>query len=86
MTLLTEGEAAKRWCPFVRLPADHVGGGINRDTKGNTSRAYCIGSACMAWRTAETAEFKIKAEDAFRKYGTRLVSDTGFCGLAGRPS
>lgn len=63
MTLLTERDAALRWCPFARV-ALHAGSGgatANRHpSDGSTDHRHnppaiedetrCIGSRCMAWR------------------------------------
>ena len=65
MTAYTEAEAKTKWCPFVRLMVNS--GGVlgdspphNRVLLFNVAKddnipeaAYCIASACMAWRTGD---------------------------------
>ena len=95
MTLLTEQEAREKWCPFAR----YSGSGFDCPSANRWKQAApesephalnpipcrCIASQCMAWRTGETAEFKRAADHEYQQSGKRLTSDTGFCGLAGRP-
>jgi hypothetical protein len=85
MMLLTEDEARRRWCPFARSLAmlRSAPVAVNRHGDSLVPGSYCIGSACMAWRTAETPELTL-ADDAFLKRSKRRVANTGFCGLAGR--
>lgn len=76
---MTEDEAKKKWCPFVRLCVKGQSAG-NRygDENGtieNPSSCRCIGSDCMAWRWADgmpsiTGKPKNMCE--------------GYCGLAGK--
>jgi hypothetical protein len=75
----TEDEAKAKWCPMVRLSADHVGGGINRDTKGNTSRANCIASGCMSWRWHVEPRGLAAALQPTK-------FERGYCGEFGEPS
>lgn len=68
---MTEDEAKKKWCPFVRI-AD-IDGALNnrckpvmeeRTTVGQASG--CIGSACMAWREIKPTGLKfIPCDDQF---------------------
>lgn len=44
---------------------------------------HCIGSACMAWRSAEITRKIDGGGYTLSTYKTRTV---GFCGLAGQPS
>lgn len=87
---MTEADAKTKWCPFSRfgvidtVAPNRFGAGSEGSFAEIACR--CIGSACMAWRKRETAEFSAKAEAEFRKTGRRLEPDTGYCGLAGRPS
>ena len=63
MNLLTEKEAATKWCPFVRIvsqsTADPYKGLINIlvDNRAFTPTGLincnCIATQCMAWRTAK---------------------------------
>jgi hypothetical protein len=81
MSGLTEAEAKKRWCPFARAPGNYAYGlpTNNRNERGGpTARAKCIGSDCMAWRW-------IDAEVEFQRTGTHQPTNTGYCGLAGKP-
>lgn len=52
-TNLTDDEAAKRWCPFVRLGV-YAGSGavaVNRHPEPLIEAdMMCRGSRCMAWR------------------------------------
>lgn len=47
MNLLTEDEAKAKWCPLVRAGRE---AGCNRSEVDFGATAYCIASACMAWR------------------------------------
>lgn len=51
---MTELEAAKKWCPFVRN--DYKANGGNRGQHGCVQIAPCIGSHCMAWRWRTTTK------------------------------
>jgi hypothetical protein len=76
-----------KWCPFARLDGDarnqEIVGGVNHPA------AFCIASACMAWRGQETAIFKKMADAEFKASGVRLTPHSGeiegYCGLAGQP-
>lgn len=87
--MITESAAKTKWCPFARGVNERDSATPTTINRGNMGRpdvdCLCIALECMAWRQAETAEFKRKADETFRKYGTRLVADTGYCGLAGSP-
>lgn len=69
---LTETEARKKWCPFVRLsdigyPAFNREKRHAHDPELNPENCGCIASECMAWRWVDGYEL-------------------GFCGLAaGKP-
>jgi hypothetical protein len=70
--LLTEKEAAMRWCPFTRTYAEpghlEVGAIATAVNRGPTyDPCRCLGSGCMAWRWSD-------ADSAFGKVGE--------CGLA----
>ena len=74
MSLLTEEEAKKRWCPFVRYTSVR-GVGINRwtdegDDNFNPNATRCLASKCMAWRDVP---------DPYER------DKRGYCGLAGKP-
>lgn len=49
---MTEPEARKKWCPLTRVGNE---AGCNRSHNDFGSTAFCIGSACMAWRFDEAA-------------------------------
>jgi hypothetical protein len=81
---MTEDEAKTKWCPYARTvmewdPPVRVVGPFNRDDivegSGSTSdiisKALCIGSACMAWRSVVPL---VNDKELH-----------GFCGLAGKP-
>lgn len=46
--LLTEDEARKKWCPFVRALNSSMPAAYNR-RNNDTAGSLCIASACMAW-------------------------------------
>ena len=73
---MTEDEARTKWCPHARIEGD----GRNMEiVNGHTVPAvFCIGSACMAWRTVPKI---YEAPD-----GTLRDREDGFCGLAGMPA
>jgi len=53
--LLTETQAAKKWCPHVRFAFGDDDSAANRwesvsETLLAPSKCQCIGSDCMAWR------------------------------------
>jgi len=74
---MTESEAKKRWCPFVRMHSPGSGA-CNRETQTPDMQYYkCIASGCMAWRDDEVAN-QI-ARSVMENEGH------GFCGLAGKP-
>lgn len=97
--MMTEQEAATRWCPFARVArvettnqgasASVVVGGVNRDALGKSSNPIascrCIASACMAWRWLYDAKPKLDAKG--RRTGRETVtrSESGYCGIAGKP-
>ena len=73
---MTEAEAKKKWCPFVRVPvtggeSNTIAGNREGDGSWNWKAFKCIGSDCMAWRIDRTMPGP-------RKYG--------YCGLAGKNS
>lgn len=78
---MTEKEAKRKWCPFVRVFETKDGDQwSNRPDAGFASDAYCMGSGCMAWRWSVVTN----------KHGDRVRSDetdtpVGYCGLASKP-
>lgn len=76
---MTEEEAKTKWCfAAKRVPyasareADEIAlRGIDPDYEREMAAQWpCIASACMAWRTENTADG---------------LYQVGYCGLAGRP-
>jgi hypothetical protein len=83
MTLLTEDEATKRWCPFVRITGVKFGVPFAHNRlEGGPPLGRCIGASCMAWR-GEPPVF-VPAEAMTPELLARELR--GYCGLAGRPS
>lgn len=78
----TEQDAKAMWCPFTRIGDINLGGVANRPDASTN----CIASGCLMWRKIETTAFKLEADAEFKKTGARFSSDTGYCGLAGKPS
>jgi hypothetical protein len=65
MTILTEEEAKKRWCPFSRVATTNANSpswnrlsGRQKEngplTMQTPEATLCIGSQCMAWRWSVT--------------------------------
>ena len=53
---MTEEEAEKRWCPFVRASGSLNGQAVTINRAGNDiTNATCISSECMAWRETKVA-------------------------------
>lgn len=69
---MKEADARKLICPFNPFPFSA------------TTATRCLGSECMAWASSESAEFKKRSDDEYRRNGLRLISDEGFCKLIGR--
>ncbi len=72
---MTEEEAKTKWCPFalqIWKAADNNDLSMNRDGTG-VPTAFCLGSACMAWRWSAFAEGEEHAGNVH-----------GYCGLAGK--
>lgn len=71
--MVSEVEAAKKWCPFARIgDADLRWISVNRIVRedlneGLPESARCVGSDCMAWRAPWMGLFG------------------GYCGLARQP-
>lgn len=82
---MTEEEARKKWCPFVRIVNSYgiAIGNRNISRKSQTPRMCCIASECMAWRwkVAPLPARKNDIGEDIPAFGGR-----GFCGLAGNPS
>jgi hypothetical protein len=79
---MTEDEARKMWCPFVRVadsldatpPAANCTAGPDADRTPDW--ASCVGSLCMAWRLKEPLTVH-----EIEYYGGKAQ---GYCGLAGK--
>lgn len=69
--IMTEEEAKKKWCPFVRLtvgviegkggqltPAFNRFGSVETGLTENPVDCRCIASECMAWRWARIEEVR----------------------------
>lgn len=73
---VTEEQARKKWCPFVRVEGNNRL--YNTTTDGFDAEhrfQHCIGSMCMAWRVFS---FSYAREEA-------APERHGYCGLAGKP-
>lgn len=77
--MLTEEEAATRWCPQSRI-IDH-GGIIHANTSVGDS-LNCCGSGCMAWRWQPALSVTLW-DGGYKEQ--RVDRKEGYCGLAGRP-
>lgn len=80
---MTEQEAKTKWCPAFR-GNDH---GVNRPHEliTDAGHGFCIGSACMAWRTKTWTE-EIHSEPSATSIGVRYEHRAdSWCGLAGKP-
>lgn len=74
MTLLTEKEAAEKWCPL---------------TFNLSSSDMCVGSRCMAWRVKgkrhdESCETVVFARKASVPKCTCAPQAIGYCGAFGK--
>lgn len=90
--MLTEQEAAERWCPFVRYRAAYDDTASNRWKQSapadqpdalNPIACRCIGSACMAWRWESRPDRSVSAGQGVRLDVMPPTSHRGYCGLAG---
>lgn len=93
---LTEDQARTKWCPAVRGWGNQDGSYCNRPVVGedgghmSSAKTLCIASDCMAWRKLTvwidraTNEPAIPGVTAIGALEERY-SDTGYCGLAGKP-
>ena len=92
---LTEAEARKKWCPFVRARDFWDGSACSGnadafDEKTSDSADYsrnpldsrCIASECMAWRWGDGV--LDSADSGGGAPGTK-GNDVGYCGIAGKP-
>ena len=82
--IVTEKEAAEKWCPHVRVTEAGSGDGsswnrLNAEPALDLHATKCIGSACMSWR-------RIRTHVKDPAGGPDLIESTdtyGMCGLAG---
>lgn len=75
---MIEEEAKTKWCPFARQVWKAEAGAdlsMNRDGAGNPT-AFCIASACMAWRQSHPKETREDHSGAGGYMAKRAV-DTG---------
>lgn len=83
---MTEEEASKRWCPFVRqaCPTRYTDGDVRVEVinRYDTGRPLgnCLGSECMQWRWHKDEEDRV-----FRQRNDSPEPMQGYCGLAGVP-
>ena len=82
--MLTEKEAAQRWCPVVRSRTVVTNGPA--DVESALRSINCIGSRCMAWRGEVVDRERPPPESVYQDLGpaTEKVR-VGYCGLAGKP-
>lgn len=81
---MTIDEAKTKWCPLSRVTATSAedGSSWNRfnypvdETPVPKSGEFCIGSACMVWRSKESRAIVMGEERIYN-------ADSGYCGLAG---
>jgi len=86
---MTEDQARKKWCPFVRFnfppipDSDGMERWNNRDAHvgSGQSEAACIASDCAAWRWKMT-RMQAAQQRAISNSG---AEESGYCGLAGKP-
>lgn len=98
---LPEEDAKTKWCPFTRVAASATEWHTNRPSHADVDRAQfdmCVGSACMAWRTAYMTQDERKRhihdQITLGRTNDEAVSALnrmeeaarpGYCGLAGKP-
>jgi len=98
--VITEEEARKKWCPFVRLLSVTTRDGKPEAAIASFNRialspdpsthvmspetARCIASECMAWRWAKVKDV-ITREPPPGHYEWVDSDVYGYCGLAGAP-
>ena len=78
--IVTEKEAATKWCPLARLTgSENVAWNRVETSRGEHYSTMCIGSQCMAWRWAFEASTQGDVSIAKDDTGYRV----GFCGAFG---
>lgn len=71
--MMTEDEAAKKKCHVTFTRAGSIGERGQEET--------CMASGCMAWRWAR----ELKVFEADPGLSAEVITDKGYCGLAGQP-
>jgi hypothetical protein len=88
--MMTEDEAREKWCPHTQVSiatseSTDAHSDNRRSEYGSSiefeSNPVCLGSKCMAWRWAR--ELKVFGADP--GLSAEVITDKGFCGLAGQP-
>jgi len=75
---VTEAEARKLWCPFVRVDGSNRFNNTRNEGYNEAPGPYhCLGSECMEWRAVHARFLKEGA--------SHLLEGHGYCGLGGRP-
>lgn len=59
--MLTEAEAAMKWCPLATASHTDPRSGFHADDNGRPKTFACLGSACMAWRWGEDRATKTRS-------------------------
>lgn len=81
--LLTEKEAAEKWCPHARVANNATAPNRSADQRHVREQAMCIGSRCTQWRWRMIDDPKRSGP------GDRMLrlvpTDRGYCGIAGKP-
>lgn len=73
---VTESQARKKWCPFVRVDGNNRMHNLMTDGfDAEHMYQHCLGTTCMAWRAFNFSHMK----------GGSEIEAHGYCGLAGRP-
>jgi hypothetical protein len=73
---VTEKQARKMWCPFVRVEGNNrILNSLSDGFDAEHLYQHCLGSTCMAWRPFNYSHLK----------GGEHVDAHGYCGIAGRP-
>lgn len=84
--IVTEKEAAEKWCPHARVTEAGSGDGsswnrLNSEPALDIHGTRCIGSACMSWRWIRT----LVNDPAGGPNKIESTKTYGMCGLSGPP-
>lgn len=87
--IVTEKEAAEKWCPFARVTEAGSGDGsswnrLNTEPALDIPATKCVGSACMSWRQAWRHSQSGSVVAHFRPSSDPHWIEVGYCGLAGK--